>query len=136
MSSVPESNAFRNMDFLIRLGWVKQQRERKEILEVLTTEQIQGIGEVARCIARGQISILGQDWCKFKEYVFFCLQILSSSHHSDDRKRNLTMWHDIIQRRLSRSYIKRVLSAYYETIPPDRSDKLAQNTPYQIRDLA
>ena len=70
MSSEPESNAFRNMDFLIRLGSVKQQRERKEMLEMLTTEQLQGIGEVARCIARGQISILGQDWCNSRNMFF------------------------------------------------------------------
>ena len=59
MSSVPESNAFRNMDFLIRLGSVKQQIERKEMLEVLTTEQLPGIGDVARCVKIGANSRKG-----------------------------------------------------------------------------
>ena len=51
MPRVPQSNAFRSMDFLNRLGAARRP-DRMEMLNGLTTIQLRGIGDVANCIRR------------------------------------------------------------------------------------
>ena len=99
MSRVPQSNAFRSMDFLNRLGAARRP-DRMEMLNGLTTIQLRGFGEVANCIRRRKILIQRRDKHYFRQNEYL-LRILSSS---DQPKRgrsrisldNMTSTHDYI----------------------------------------
>ena len=106
MSRLPQSHAFRNLDFLIRLGSARRKEDRIEMCRGLTTSQLRGVAEVADCVVNRKISILRYDkgFFKTEEYL---LRILADYSLSEARRRNnLIRRHMILPRLLRRSYVR------------------------------
>ena len=97
MSRVPQSNAFRSMDFLNRLGAARRP-DRMEMLNGLTTIQLRGIGEVANCIRRRKIHIQIRDKRYFRQDEYLLRILPSSDQPEEKKKQNLIRRHDSLPR--------------------------------------
>ena len=117
MSRIPQSHAFRNLDFLIRLGSVRRKADRKDMCLALTTSQLRGIGEVADCVVGQKISILRFDRRFFRQDVFLLRILADYNQPVERRKNNLISRHRILPRLLRRSYIRASIGAISRALP-------------------
>ena len=102
------SFALLHQDFLIRLGEASK-RDRKQMCQNITNDQLEGMSEVARCVRRRKIAVYRRDRTKFKDEDIL-LRIVASPDQPDGRKRHhLILRHRILPRLLRRCYIRRTI---------------------------